>query len=152
MILSGMIGKFYSLSEWLFKLLIANGIWVFFNFPVAYLCLSLFFVPTVEDGYVTLTVIFLLLPFISYPATTALFGLMRQWIVKKKSDKWLSFYWTVYKQNYVKSVMGGLFFVLLWGLWIVNYSLAAVEMKSLLFLFLSHFDNDFTDMEYAFLC
>lgn len=117
------------------KFLLTNLIWLLFNFPIVYLILSMVFSKTTEELYIYLGIIVVLLPFIFFPATTAMFGVVRSWIIGKDQGRFLYSYWKYYKQNYFRSFFGGIMYTALWLLWIVNYTLSAVEIGSGLFYF-----------------
>src|SRR5699024_7445505 len=62
----------------------------------------------------------IIIPFIFFPATTAMFGIIRKWILGHEINM-LSSFWKYYKENYVKSLLGGILIVLIWILLIVDY-------------------------------
>lgn len=133
--MTGMMGSFFKISEWLMKFFLANLLWLLFNFPIVYLGLSMIFVQSSEELYLLIIIVLLLLPFIFFPATTAMFAVVRMWIIGGKERHLLYLYWKYYKENYIRSLAGGFIFVLLSILWIVNYNLAMVEVGSGLFYF-----------------
>ncbi|MCH1624126.1 YesL family protein [Fredinandcohnia quinoae] len=131
--LTGIFSKLYDISEWIMKFMMSNIVWMVFNLPVIYLVISLFFVKSVQDAYVLLLAIVILLPFFTFPATSALFAIMRLWIKNDESGRLLPNFWRFYKENYVRSMVGGLFFGIIWFLWIMNVRLATIEFGSALF-------------------
>jgi len=146
--LSGVVGSLFRVSEWLMNFFLINLFWFLFNFPIVYVVLSMMLVESDygtytytlaiasnEDLYMIILVTLVLLPFIFFPATTAMFSVVRRWIVHKNDSKLIYYYWKGYKENYVRSLLGGLVFVALWVIWILNYSLSAIEIKSGLFYF-----------------
>ncbi|WP_163580637.1 YesL family protein [Gracilibacillus saliphilus] len=126
----GMIGRFYQISYWMMKLLLVNMIWVIFNFPIVYMVLAILTVNSMDELYLLLIIIILLLPFIFFPATNAMFAVVRRGVLYKKDDRLLSYFWKTYKQNYARSLVGGITITVLWFVWIYNYQLSGIELGS----------------------
>lgn len=133
--MSGMMGSFFRVSEWLMKFLLANLVWLIFNFPLVYLLLSMLNVTSTEELQIYLIVIIILLPVIFFPATMALFGVVRKWINAHNNERVIYHFWKYYKENYFRSIIGGVIYVALWVLWIVNYNLSGAEIGSGMFYF-----------------
>lgn len=133
--LSGIMGSFMKWSEWIMKFLVTNLIWLLFNFPILYFALDMFFERSMEKLYMLLLTILLMLPWFFFPATTAMFAVVRRWVVGKEDGRLLHSFWKYYKQNYVRSLAGSFVFLALWLLWIVNYRLSMVETGSGLYYF-----------------
>ncbi|WP_413374933.1 YesL family protein [Alkalihalobacillus sp. 1P02AB] len=132
--LTGIWSKLFSLSEWLMKILYVNGLWLLFNLPLVYLLANIVLAPTFESLSVLLISFVVLLPFIFFPATTAMFSVVRTFVMKTEQSIFRTF-WKGFKGNYIRSLIGGVFFSALWSLWIYNYYLAQIEWQSPLFYF-----------------
>jgi uncharacterized membrane protein YesL len=61
-----------------------------------------------------------LMPFLFFPATTAMFGVVRKWVMGEYEVPLLRSFWTYFKENYVRSMVGGIIIVLIWMVWIVD--------------------------------
>lgn len=131
----GFMGSLFRISEWLMKFLLTNIVWLLFNFPIVYLGLAMVFSQTIDELYVYLSMIVILLPFVFFPATTAMFGVVRSWIIKRDTGRIFVSYWTCYRENYLRSLLGGLFYTVLWVIWVLNYTLSLVSIGSGLFYF-----------------
>src|SRR5690625_367255 len=133
--MKGIMGSLFKSSEWIMKFLIINIIWLLFNFPIVYLLLNTLFIQS-ENSLVTIMILILiLLPFVFFPATTAMFASVRRGIVGTNQGKPLYYYWRCYKENYFRSLQGGFFYTTLWVVWILNYHLSGAELGSGLFYF-----------------
>ncbi|MFB3160196.1 DUF624 domain-containing protein [Neobacillus sp. 179-J 1A1 HS] len=130
-------GRLNPILEWTSKLAGINLLWVLFNFPIAYLTLSLFTVKEMwQIGFLIMTIA-VLVPFIFFPATTAMFGIVRKWVMKEEVPIF-RFFWKYYKENYKRSLVGGLIFSVLWAIVGVDYYYfqTRIHLVSYLFLFL----------------
>jgi uncharacterized membrane protein YesL len=130
-------GRLYPVFEWTTKLAGINLLWVLFNFPILYLSLSLFTVKEMwQIGFLIMTIA-VLVPFVFFPATTAMFGIVRKWVMKEEVPT-IRFFWKYYKENYKRSLVGGLIFSVLWAIVGVDYYyfLTRIHLVSYLFLFL----------------
>jgi uncharacterized membrane protein YesL len=130
-------GRLNPVFEWATKLAGINLLWVLFNFPIAYLTLSLFTVKEMwQIGFLIMTIV-VLVPFIFFPATTAMFGIVRKWVMKEEVPI-IRFFWKYYKENYKRSLVGGLIFSVSWAIVGVDYYYfhTSIHFVSYLFLFL----------------
>ncbi|PLS05601.1 YesL family protein [Neobacillus cucumis] len=132
-----LVGRLNPIFEWISKLVGTNLLWVLFNFPIAYLTLSLFTVKEMSQIIMLMIIIALLVPFIFFPATTAMFGIVRKWVMKEEVPIF-RFFWKYYKENYKRSLLGGLILTVLWVIVGVDYYYfhAHIPLGSYLFLFL----------------
>lgn len=93
----------------------ANIVWFIFNLPLVILAVILMRQagPLVLSGLVLLMIV--LVPFVLFPATTALFGVVRNYILKEPVPL-LKSYLADYKAHYIRSVEGGFLFTVAWGI------------------------------------
>ncbi|MDF2791377.1 MAG: hypothetical protein K0S80_4479 [Neobacillus sp.] len=129
--------RFNPVFEWTAKIAGINLLWILFNFPIAYLTLSLFTVKEMWEISFLIMTIAVLVPFIFFPATTAMFGIVRKWVMKEEVPIF-RFFWKYYKENYKRSLVGGLIFSVLWAIVGVDYYYFhnRIHLVSYLFLFL----------------
>ncbi|MDM5338544.1 DUF624 domain-containing protein [Fictibacillus enclensis] len=118
---SGLITVFYRICEWVVRFFIANVLWLIFNLPIVYLAFNVFLAKSPDHLLANLLLIALLTPFCFFPATSALFGVVRKWILGNSDNSILKLYVKSYKENYVKSMAGGIFFTILWSILIIDY-------------------------------
>ncbi len=112
------MGGLYAISEWIMKFSLINLFWILFNMPIVYLLLNLLFIEQKEALPFLLIPIILLMPILFFPATTAMFGMVRGWISKDEgSSHLLKSYWGYYKENYKRSALIGLILTIAWMIW-----------------------------------
>ena len=83
---SGLMGGLYAISEWIMKFAFTNLFWILFNLPIAFLFLNMLFVERLEDVVFFVIPLALLMPVLFFPATTAMFGVVRGWIMKNEDS------------------------------------------------------------------
>ncbi|WP_347862111.1 DUF624 domain-containing protein [Salimicrobium sp. PL1-032A] len=110
---TGFTGGMYAVSEWIAKFSLTNLAWFVFNLPLVLLVLSLLDASDREEAVLLLVPFVLLLPFLFFPATAALFAKAREWVRKEYIGTTRS-YLSYYRENYIQSMLGGFVFTLLW--------------------------------------
>jgi len=134
---NNIFGRLNPVFEWITKLAGTNLLWILFNLPVVYLTLSLFVAKDVSQMVMLIITIAVLAPFFFFPATTAMFGVVRKWVMKDEVPIIRSF-WKYYKENYKRSLAGGVIISVLWVIVGVDYYYfqTRIHLVSYLFLFL----------------
>ncbi|WP_400246697.1 YesL family protein [Niallia sp. JL1B1071] len=112
--MNGKWGGLYIVCEWIMKFSGANLLWVLFNIPIVILILNLFSASSINQVIISYIGIFILLPFVFFPATVALFAVVRKWIMKDESNKIIQVYVNHYRKNYLRSMSGGGLIILIW--------------------------------------
>ncbi|MGP4038606.1 YesL family protein [Gracilibacillus sp. D59] len=112
--LRGIWGVFYKISIWLTRVASVNLLWFLFNLPVAIFLFNILLANYIGELIVSLTLIVILIPLVTFPATTALFAVVRKWVLGK-DIKLVKDFWNYYKQNYLNSLKGGIFITLVWS-------------------------------------
>lgn len=85
--MEGFMRGFYSISEWVMKFMYVNILWIAFTI----LGLGVFGI---------------------FPATTAMFTVIRKWVMKQPDIPVFNIFWTTYKSEFFKSSLLGLVIVL----------------------------------------
>lgn len=128
-------GRMNPIFEWTVKISGANILWVLFNLPIFYLTLLLFTTENAPQITMLAITIAILVPFIFFPATTALFGVVRKWVLKEEAST-VRYYLKYYKENFRRSVAGGLILTLLWSLLVVDFYYVQVDHTIVRYVFL----------------
>lgn len=92
-----------------------NLVWFVMNAPIVVLGYLLTTKTGLSDINIYLVLCFVLAPFILFPATTAMFAVLRKFIMGEEVPIIQSFF-KYYRENYVRSVMGGVIFTIAWAL------------------------------------
>ncbi len=134
---SGLMGKLYVISEWIMKFAFTNLFWILLNLPIAFLVLNMLFVERLEDLLFFAIPLAVLMPVLFFPATTAMFAVVRGWIMKdENSGQLFRSYWRFYKENYKRSLVNGLFLTTVWVIWAVDLYYFSTNNKTLMILFI----------------
>ncbi|WP_406945011.1 YesL family protein [Halobacillus sp. SY10] len=126
---SGIRGGLYAVSEWISKFALTNLQWALFNLPVALLLLSLLNIGDVKE-------LWYLLPFIFFPATTAMFAKARDWVRKDHKETADRSYLSYYKENYKNSMKAGIALTILWSVLAADLYYFSTTSSLLMNLFL----------------
>jgi uncharacterized membrane protein YesL len=111
---SGIKGGLYAVSEWISKFSLTNLQWALFNLPVALLLLSVLNIGDRQELWYLLPPLALLMPFIFFPATTAMFAKARDWVRTDHKETADRSYVSYYKENYQNSWKAGIVLTILW--------------------------------------
>jgi len=133
--MNGLMSGLYQTTEWISKFAVVNMMWLLLNAPIVLILLNM---AVGENNIVALSSLLLviLVPFVFFPATAAMFAMVRDWILKQDEQTlWLSFL-KYYIQNYVKSMQTGCVLTLLWGIIVVDIYYLSRENVLLLFSFI----------------
>lgn len=145
----GIWGIFYKISLWLTRIASVNLLWFLFNLPVAIVLFNMLLANYIGELILFLVLFVMLAPIVTFPATTALFAVVRRWVLGEEVNI-LKGFWKYYKQNYKDSLKGGLFFILLWSSMLFYYYILMVNsleiftylfylLLAILFVFTIHF-------------
>ncbi len=135
MVIEGIMGKFYTISDWIMKLVLINIIWLLFNLPILYMVVNMLFIKTSTELYSLGFSILIMIPIFLFPATTAMYAVIRKWIIASDDSQIFSKYWRYYKENFIRSLSGGIILTAIWTAWGMNYKVSAIEIGSLAFYF-----------------
>lgn len=130
--MGGIMGGFYRISEWIMRFSVTNLLWIIFNIPVVFFAFNLLFVESLEQLIAVMLPIVVLAPFVLFPATAAMFSVVRKWIMGDTDVPLIKSFWRGYKSNYKQSMLGGLVIVPLWGIFVFDFIFYAMEVSSLL--------------------
>ena len=134
---SGFMGGLYVITEWIMKFSVVNLLWIIFNLPIVFLLLNLLFVQRIEELLFLMIPIIILIPLLFFPATTAMFAMVRGWIVKdEESTHLIRLFWGYYKENYKRSVVSGLLLTVAWVVWAADIYYFFDENIIMLLLFI----------------
>src|SRR5690625_5662858 len=102
---NGIIGGLYTITEWATRLALTNILWLIFNIPVLLSVLTLLIVTSMHDLIFISAITVILLPLFFFPATSAMFAVIRRWIIGEVDVRIISSFWQHYKRNYVRSMV-----------------------------------------------
>lgn len=133
-----------------------NLLWFLFNIPMIILSYYTLDMDHIKGNYMMLVPIVCLAPFVFFPATSAMFAVLRKFIMGEEVPI-IQFYLKYYKQNYFNSLFGGILISLLWYLLANLYflwadlnpflNLLVFIMAVILFVFMTNFISTIVHME-----
>jgi uncharacterized membrane protein YesL len=132
--MKGMMGGLYRICEWIMRFSVINILWVLCSIPIFYFLIVLLHSQTLDQFVFTLMIMGVLSPFTLFPATSAMFAVARKWVMGEEDVPLFKTFFRSYKENYVKSMFGGIIFTFLIVLMIVNYRFYAAQESALQFL------------------
>ncbi|MDR6878927.1 DUF624 domain-containing protein [Bacillus sp. 3255] len=117
----GVMGGLYKISEWIMRLSVINLLWLLCSIPVFFFAFMGLVSQTPDGLKAMLPLISILAPFTLFPATAAMFTVARKWVTGEEDVPLLKTFFRGYKENYVQSMVGGIFFVIIFVIISVNY-------------------------------
>lgn len=119
----GIMGGFYRLLEWVMRLSVINVLWIACAFPFFLFGLTILFSAGNNPDAVS-PLLFLMLaatPIVLFPSTAAMFTVVRKWIMGESDAALFKTFFKGYKENYLKSLLGGLIFLVLGVIMYANF-------------------------------
>lgn len=131
---SGIMGALYVISRWIMRFSIINILWFMFSLPAIFILINMLLIDQLEELLYLVVPSIILVPVLLFPATTAMFATVRNWIIKD-SDQLFKTYWGFYKENYKRSLLGGIIIMGIWLIWLVDIYYFSNISTILLYLF-----------------
>lgn len=111
----------YNLTDWIVRMLAVNLLWIIFNIPIIFLLINLFLAKSTNELIAIGIILWGIVPFLFFPATTSLFAVVRNWVLKKQDLPIIHSFWKFYKENYTRSMIAGIIIGFMWLIAIVDY-------------------------------
>lgn len=129
----GLMGGFYRLSEWIMRLSVTNLLWVITTLPFWFIFATFFILPSMNPDYASLSEEQMLgqlymglyscaavLPFVVFPATSAMFTTVRKWVMGDVDVPLFKTFFRGYRENYKVSMFGGILYTLMFVIIILD--------------------------------
>ncbi|WP_117169947.1 YesL family protein [Paraliobacillus sediminis] len=130
-----MMSGLFRMTEWIMRFSVVNLLWLAFNLPIVLLLVSAIYAEGVSPVFAFIPII-ILAPFLFFPATTAMFAMVRDWIMEKEQKFLIFSYWKYYRANYKNSLISGLVLTLVWTVLVVDFYFFQQENVILFFTFI----------------
>ncbi|GIO84278.1 hypothetical protein J25TS5_12100 [Paenibacillus faecis] len=130
----GLMGGFYKITEWIMRVSGSNLLWVLCSSPFLFVLMTKFLYmqnPEAPPENATLYLMAILAPFTIFPATAALFTVVRKWVMGESDLSIIKLYFRGYKENYKQSMVGGLFYTLLFVIMYVDYYFYMTQLNNM---------------------
>jgi uncharacterized membrane protein YesL len=131
----GAMGGLYRITEWISRIAFSNILWAICSIPFLFSAvLKVIMLATNSGGaneQITLNwAMGITAPFTVFPATAALFTVVRKWIMGNTDVSTFKTFFQGYKENYVKSMLGGLIYSLLFVIMYVDVTVYMTQMAN----------------------
>lgn len=129
----GLTGGIYRLTEWIMRISGTNLLWVLCSAPFLFiLYMRLAIDPQYVNEALTLNwALGILAPLTLFPATSAMFTVTRKWVMGEPDVKIFRTYFRGYKENYKQSLVGGIFYTLLFVVMYVDITVYMVQFRNM---------------------
>ncbi|MFX3633797.1 MAG: YesL family protein [Candidatus Pristimantibacillus sp.] len=141
----GVMGGFYRISEWIMRLSVTNVLWLICSLPFIIVAWGGLMGSPVEATdaaylnqlYSALILIAIVAPFTLFPATAAMFTVARKWVMGEGDVPLFKTFFRGYKENYVKSMLGGIFYTLIFVIMIVDFIVYREQFNLVSYIFVA---------------
>jgi len=127
----GLMGGLYKISEWIMRLSVTNLLWIVCSIPYIFLLLPTLMSQTTDQFLSGIILSSIIAPFTLFPATSAMFAVARKWVMGEVDAPLLRTFFRNYKESYVQSMIGGIIYVLLFAIMIVDFQVYVKELTTL---------------------
>ncbi|AIQ57758.1 YesL family protein [Paenibacillus borealis] len=132
----GAMGGLYRITEWISRIAFSNILWALCSVPFLFAGIMKMIMLGSEAGgpneQITLNwVLGVLAPFTVFPATAALFTVVRKWVMGNTDVSTFRTFFQGYKENYFKSMLGGVIYTLLFVIMYVDVTVYMTQMANL---------------------
>ncbi|AIQ52032.1 YesL family protein [Paenibacillus sp. FSL R7-0331] len=131
----GAMGGLYRITEWISRIAFSNILWGICSIPFLFMVVMKMIMYGSGQGgpneQLTLNwVIGILAPFTVFPATSALFNVVRKWVMGNTDVSTFRTFFQGYKENYLKSMLGGLIYTVLFVVMYVDVTVYMTQMAN----------------------
>ncbi|NBI28402.1 YesL family protein [Chengkuizengella marina] len=117
---NGIMGGLYRVSEWIMRFSVTNLLWLLCSLPVVFFVLTSLLMEDTNQLIMNFIIIAIISPFTLFPATSAMFVVVRKWLTGEEDAPLIKTFFKGYKENYVQSMLGGIIYCILFAIMIVN--------------------------------
>ncbi|MEK3903719.1 YesL family protein [Paenibacillus sp. FSL R7-0179] len=131
----GAMGGIYRITEWISRIAFSNILWALCSIPFLFAGILKILMLGSEAGgpneQIMLNwVLGIFAPFTVFPATSALFTVVRKWVMGNTDVSTFRTFFQGYKENYLKSMLGGLIYTLLFVVMYVDVTVYMTQMPN----------------------
>jgi uncharacterized membrane protein YesL len=131
----GAMGGLYRITEWITRIAASNILWALCSTPFLFFGLMKILMLGTSSGGVNeqLTLNWamgILAPFTVFPASAALFTVVRKWVMGNTDVGTFRTFFQGYKENYLKSMLGGVIYTLMFVIMYVDVTVYMTQMPN----------------------
>lgn len=132
--MKGAMGGLYKLTEWITRIAFSNILWVLCASPFLFVLFTKFLllmqVPDAHNEQILSNwILALLAPFLLFPATAALFTVVRKWVMGDPDIPIFKTFFRGYKENYKHAMIGGFVYTILFVIMYVDYTVYMTQLS-----------------------
>ncbi|AKG34295.1 YesL family protein [Paenibacillus durus] len=129
----GAMGGLYRITEWISRIAFSNVLWTLCSSPFLFFIVMKFMLMATGQGGANEQVVLnwglaITAPFTVFPATSALFTVVRKWVMGNTDVSTFKTFFLGYKENYLKSMLGGLIYTLLFVVMYFDVTIYMTQM------------------------
>lgn len=133
--MKGAMGGLYKVTEWITRIAFTNILWVLCTSPFLFVLFTKFLmfiqIPEAHNEQILLNwVLAILTPFLVFPATSAMFTVVRKWVMGDPDIPIFKTFFRGYKENYKQSMLGGIVYTLLFVIMYIDYTVYMTQFKN----------------------
>ncbi|WP_438493560.1 YesL family protein [Paenibacillus sp. IHBB 3054] len=131
----GAMGGLYRVTEWISRIAFSNILWAICSVPFLFMGVMKMIMWGSGAGgpneQITLNwAMGILAPFTVFPATAALFTVVRKWVMGNSDVSTFRTFFQGYKENYFKSMLGGVIYTVLFVVMYVDVTVYMTQMAN----------------------
>ncbi|WP_427052532.1 YesL family protein [Paenibacillus sp. TC-CSREp1] len=130
----GAMGGIYRLTEWITRLAATNLLWAICSSPFLFFMIMKLLVMQQNLANESLQMnwaIAIVAPLTLFPATAALFTVVRKWNMGDTDVPIFRTFFAGYKENYKQSLIGGIFYTLLFAIMYLDYTVYMTQFRNM---------------------
>lgn len=134
--MKGAMGGLYKITEWITRIAFTNVLWVLCSSPFLFMLLTKVLMAMQTPGahneqLLANWVMGILAPFLVFPATAAMFTVVRKWVMGDPDIPIFKTFFRGYKENYKQAMIGGFVYTLLFVIMYVDYTVYMTQLKGM---------------------
>ncbi|MDO7906012.1 DUF624 domain-containing protein [Paenibacillus sp. JX-17] len=130
----GAMGGIYRLTEWITRFAATNLLWILCSSPFVFcfvMKLLLMNQNFTNESLQMNWAMGIVAPLTLFPATAAMFTVVRKWVMGDSDIKIFKTFFRGFKENYLQSLIGGIFYTLLFVVMYVDYKVYMAQFPNL---------------------
>ncbi|HEX7058002.1 MAG TPA: DUF624 domain-containing protein [Bacilli bacterium] len=123
----GLMGGFYRLSEWIMRFSVINLLFLLCSLPSIFFLLLMWGAysagsaqANIDTARMSVLLAMAVAPFSTFPSAAAMFTVARKWVMNDLDVPLFKTFFKGFKENYKQSMLGGLFYVILFVVAYIN--------------------------------
>ncbi|UHA72601.1 YesL family protein [Paenibacillus sp. 481] len=133
----GAMGGLYRITEWIMRFSVTNVLWLLCSAPFFFLLFTKVLLSQqnfVNESLLTNWLMAIVAPFTLFPATAAMFSVVRKWVMGETDAALIRTFFKGYKGSYKQAMIGGFFYTILFVVMYFDYVVYMTQLSSFQFI------------------